>query len=449
MFSISITSPLFPHKHHSPTTAITTATSTVTASSSSSSQHPSQLKLIIPNSGNSPTPQNLYQPYRPPQSPLPAKYNTLDTGSIIEILLNRLGLWHDYAPLITTLFRDGFSPPSIEELTGISGVEQNRLVVAAQVRLSIVESNTLDHELDADVLGYFDSGGSELLYELRLLNTAQRAEAAKYIVRRKLFDGEKAKELARSIKDFPMRQGEVGLDWFDYNRPGDCLAFTYLRLSREFRENSDKRAAALATALDVVESDKAVEWIKEEMEGKKEVVDEREKEVAVKVPVVRLKMGEVAEATTVVVLPVAESREGGVGVDRVPKECKSVGEFGFVVSDKGWDKWVVLPRWAPLAGIGGGAVAVAFPNAKVLPWRVNRTYLEEAIVVVADRGRREVELDDAFYLAAVGGGDGGLKVEKGAALKEMGMRVSLGLVVIVVRPPKDEDDLNLNEDDWD
>ncbi|KAK9691726.1 hypothetical protein RND81_09G214800 [Saponaria officinalis] len=440
MFSISISSPLLPPKHHS--------TITITASSGNSPPPP-QIKLIIPKSYNSPSPQNLYQPYRPPQSPLPAKYHSLDTAAIIDILSNRLGLWHDYAPLITSLFRDGFNPPSIEELTGISGVEQNCLVVAAQVRLSIVESGTLDFDLDGDVLGYFDSGGSELLYELRLLNTSQRAEAAKYIVRRKLFDGEKAKELARSIKDYPMRQGEKGLEWFDYNRPGDCLAFTYLRLSREFMENSDKRAAALATALEVAESDKAVEYIREEIEGRKEVVDEREKEVAVKVPVVRLKMGEVAEATTVVVLPVAEAKEGGAGVERVPRQCKTVGEFGFVVAEKGWDKWLVLPRWGPVAGIGSGGVAVAFPNAKALPWRVNRTYLEEAIVVVVDRARREVEMDDGFYLAAVGGGDGGLKVEKGLALKEMGMRSSLGLVVIVVRPPKDEDDLQLNEDDWD
>ncbi|KAH9622567.1 hypothetical protein KSS87_016454 [Heliosperma pusillum] len=444
MLSLSFTSPRLPHKHHT-----TTKTTTTTCSATSSTQPPFQTKLIIPNSAKStPQPQNLYQPYRPPQSPLPAKYESLDIASIIEILMNRLGLWHDYAPLISNLFRDGFTPPSIEELTGISGVEQNRLVVAAQVRLSIVEAGELDFEKDQDVLRYFDSGGAELLYELRLLNTSQRAAAARYVVRKKLFDAEKAKELARSIKDYPMRQGEVALERFDYNSPGDCLAFTYLRLSREFRENSEKRAAALATALDVAETDSALEWIREEMEGKVEVADEREKETAVKVPVVRLKMGEVAEATTVIVLPVCEAKEGGSGIERVPKECKSVGDFGVVVADRGWDKWIVLPRWNPVAGIKGG-LAVAFPNAMALPWRVNRTYLNEKIIVVADRARREVEFDDGFYLVAVGGGDGGLKVEKGETLKEMGVSVTLGTVVIVVRPPRDEGEGSLNDEDWD
>lgn len=294
---------------------------------------------------------------------------------------------------------------------------------------------------------YFDSGGSELLYELRLLSTSQRVEAAKYVVRNRLFDREKVKELARSIKEYPMRQGERGLESFDYNRPGDCLAFTYLRLSREFAENSEKRRSAMATALEVSESDRAKEWIRKEMEGEVEVKDERE-EGAVEVPVVRLRMGEVAEATTVMVLPVCEAKEGAGGVERVPRECKSVGDFGVVVSEKRWDRWVVLPKWAPVAGIQGG-VAVSFPNAKVLPWKVNRSYLEENILVVADRARKEIKFDDGFYLAAVGGGDGGLKVEKGLALKEMGMKETLGTVVIVVRPPRDESEGQLNDEDWD
>ncbi|KAJ4972582.1 hypothetical protein NE237_005756 [Protea cynaroides] len=51
------------------------------------------------------------------------------------------GLRLEYAPLIPSLFEEGISPSSIEEATGISGVEQSHIVVAAKVGDSLVQSN--------------------------------------------------------------------------------------------------------------------------------------------------------------------------------------------------------------------------------------------------------------------------------------------------------------------
>ncbi|CAO2837025.1 unnamed protein product [Amaranthus hypochondriacus] len=421
--------------------------STITSNYSSNPSSNSPVNLIIPKSNSAAQPQNFYQPYRPPPSPLPQKYQNLDTAGIIDVLANRLGLWHEYAPLISSLFRDGFTPSMIEELTGISGVEQNRLVVAAQVLESIAESP----QIEPETLAFFDSGGSELLYEIRLLSASQRTLTANYIVKRKL-DGDKAREIARSIKDFPARQDEPGFRCFDYNMPGDCWAFWHFRLSKEFMLQPHKRNSALAAALDAAETDKAIERVREEIEGKgRNKADGREKEDAVKVPVVRLTMGEVAEATTVVVLPVSKAVDGEEGIGNVPLNCRTQGEFGIVVSDKRWDRWVVLPKWAPLAGIGSGGVAVAFSNARVLPWRVNRTYVGEPVLVVLNRERREIEVDEGFYLVAGidDGVEGKLKVEKGSKLKEMKVSKSLGMVVVVVRPPKDELDNQLSDIDWD
>lgn len=58
--------------------------------------------------------------------PFPLQFGTLDISGRINILTNRLGLWYDYAPLITSLIREGFSPLTIEETTS---VKQNRLIV--------------------------------------------------------------------------------------------------------------------------------------------------------------------------------------------------------------------------------------------------------------------------------------------------------------------------------
>ena len=211
--------------------------------------------------------------------------------------------------------------------------------------------------------------------------------------------------------------------------------------------------ATLEKALKVAETKKAKKALTEELERKYDDADDEKSEIkdGVKVPVVRMKTGEVAEATTVVLLPVCEAREGVDAVLGAPSECRNLGEFGIVTAEKGWKRWVVLPGWEPVVGLTAGVV-VAFVDARALPWRVDRWYKEEAILVVADRGAKEVAADAGFYLVAVSGdnGSGGeeLKVERGSALKERGVEESLGRVVLVVRPPREETEDQLRDEDW-
>ncbi|KAM7526720.1 hypothetical protein LguiA_016622 [Lonicera macranthoides] len=420
------------------------------SSSSSSFNPPSHKHLslskpisatITPSSNPSQQQQQLYQPFRPPPSPIPPQFRSLDTNGRLEILANRLGLWFDYAPLIPSLTQQGFTPSTLEEITGISGVEQNCLVVAAKVRDSLIQS-----KLEPETLSFFDLGGSQLLYEIRLLSASQRAAAARYIVDNKL-DARGSQDLARAMKDFPRRKGDRGWSNFNYDLPGDCLGFVYYRQALEL-QNPEQRKLALEKAFETAISEAAKKRIMEDMEGEDEgrqgvVVD------GVKVPVVRMQLGEVAEATSVVVLPVCRAEEKDKGVLDAPWESGTQGEFGIVVAEKGWRRWVVLPCWEPVAGLKKGGVVVAFADARALPWRVNRWYKEEAILVVADRGRKEVGADDGFYLISNNEEeDGGLKVERGSALKEKGVKESLGTVLVVVRPPREENDNQLADEDW-
>ncbi|KAL6989112.1 Rik1-associated factor 1 [Sarracenia purpurea var. burkii] len=410
---------------------------------------PISAAITPPPTPPKPSQNQLYQPFRPPPSPLPPKFRSLDTDGRLEILANRLGLWFEYAPLIPTFTQEGFTPSTLEELTGISGVEQNRLVVAAQVRDSLIQSN-----IEFDVLSFFDNGGAEILYEIRLLSVSQRAEVARYVVENNL-DAKGAQELARAIKDFPRRRGDRGWESFDYSLPADCLSFMYYRQAQEYRNPSEQRTAAMQQALEVAKSEAARKRISYDLEGKDADGEAKSGvEDVVKVPVVRMRVGEVAEATSVVVLPVCRAEERVIEVESAPWECGSEGEFGVVVAEKGWSRWVVFPGWPPVAGLRRGGVAVAFPDARALPWRVNRWYKEEAILVVADRGRKEVVEDEGFYMvlkngsSGSGGGGGELKVERGLALKEMGVKESLGSVVLVVRPPREGTDEQLSDEDW-
>lgn len=301
---------------------------------------------------------------------------------------------------------------------------------------------------DPEILSYFDLGGAELLYEIRLLSATQRSAAARFIVDNKL-DAKGAKELARAMKDYPRRRGDKGWESFDYTLPGDCLSFLYYRQSREHKNPSEQRTASLEQALSAAETEKAKSRVLEELEGSSEGKGGKEGEIieAAKVPVVRLKFGEVAEASRVVVLPVCRAAEREKGVLEAPWECKGEGEFGVVVAEKEWKRWVVLPGWEPVVDLGKGGVVVSFGDARALPWKVNRWYKEEAILVVADRGRKEVVADEGFYLVAVDGG-GDLKIERGSALKGLGVKESLGTAVLVVRPPREETDNQLSDEDW-
>ncbi|URD82453.1 hypothetical protein MUK42_18812 [Musa troglodytarum] len=406
-------------------------------------------KLPTPPPYPPPPGEQVYQPFRPPPSPLPAKYRSLGTAERLEILRDRLGLWHEYAPLISTLGHDGFTPPSIEEVTGISGVDQNCLIVAAQVRDSLVSSS-----FDPELLAFFDAGGgADLLYELRLLNAAQRAAAAYRIIEHRL-DPKAAQELARAMKDFPRRRGDVGWDRFSAASPGDCLAYTHFRLSRETMSPAE-RMASLDRAVEAAETEEARKRIEEEIErasrqgeGGGVAAGEETEELRVTVPVVRLRYGEVAAASTVVLLPVCRAEEGEEGIAAAPGRCRAEGELGVMAAERGWARWVVLPGWEPALAAGNG-VAVEFVDGRVLPWRGSGGW-EEAVLVVVDRGRREVRAEDGYYL--VGGeeeGRGkGLGVERGGKLMVKGAKEALGTVVLVVRPPREEEDDMLSDEDW-
>lgn len=405
--------------------------------------------ILPPSSSTSQKQQQLYQPFRPPASPIPPKFRNLDTNARLEILSNRLGQWFEYAPLVTALIQEGFISTTLEEITGIASVEQNCLVVAAQVRDSLVEST------DEETVSFFDTPGSpEILYEIRILNTPQRALAARFIIAHG-FDGKKAEELARSMKDFPRRYGERGWERFDGNLPGDCLAFMYFRQGHEHKSASSPELskAAFERALEMAETERAKQIILKDLEGTD--VEGGEGGVAidvVRVPVVRMAFGEVAESSVVVVLPVCRAEEREIEVEEAPWESGMGGEFGVVQAEKPWSRWVVLPGWAPVAVLKRGGVVVAFPKARgVLPLKSKRRDADEEILVVVDREQKEVASDDGFYLVVSGGngsGEEGLKVERGAELKEMGVEQSLGAVVLVVRPPREEDD-QLSEEDWD
>ncbi|XP_066372701.1 rubisco accumulation factor 1, chloroplastic-like [Miscanthus floridulus] len=383
-------------------------------------------------------PGQLYQSFHPPPSPLPPSLRNLDLTQRLRILRDRMGMWHEYAPLISSLSRDGFNPSSIQEAMGISGVEQNCLIIASQVRDSLLDDKVA--VFPPDLLPYFDSYGEpDLPYELRFLNARQRADAARHTIDYRL-KPKGVQELARAMKSFLRWRGEEGWEAFGRDSPTDCLAYTRFCQSREAIDVEDL-IAELERALQVVETEfgrarveleleRARKKAVGEVEGEEEDPDasrpgvtvvrlqyaamqvvetesgrarvELELERARKkaagevegeeedpatsrpgVTVVRLQYGGVAlaEATTIFMLPVLRETDGVAAMESAPKRTKTGVDLGIVEVDKAWARWAVVPRWGPVAEAVDDAVVIELADGQRLPWRTDD---EELVLVIAN-----------------------------------------------------------------
>jgi hypothetical protein len=380
--------------------------------------------------------KEVYQPFRPPPVSVPASdslSSATTTEEQLEILRERRGLWHEYAIIIPILSRAGFAPSMIDEATGMTGVEQNMIVVASQVRSSLKASG-----FDEEKLASFDVGGDQLLYELRILSTQQRKASAEFLLERKLGMKE-ANELARAVKDFGRRKGVEG--WKDFtSAPGDCLAFACYRQSKEYRDEVDKETV-LNKALDYAVSagaksklQQALKRISGDNETSSQDEDFTERS---HLQVFRLLEGEMAGAQLPMMLPIADATVKSL--EEAPlRRTTGKGPFNVLEVDAtSWKSWAALPGWAPIAS-SIAPVGVHFADSSSLPLQSNKTTgiskvtAGEPLLLVVDKGVTELDSDDSLFVVASEGSQE-LRIKAGSKIAESQVR-SLGKVVIALRP---------------
>jgi hypothetical protein len=100
-----------------------------------------------------------------------------------------------------------------------------------------------------------------------------------------------------------------------------------------------------------------------------------------------------------------------------------------------------LPGWGPVAEAADEAVVIELADGRALPWRSAE---EEKVLVIADRRQTDVAEDGLYVLEK----EGRLVVERGRSLAEQGVATAAAEVVMVVRPPKEVDDM-VSDEDWD
>ncbi|KAG2436105.1 hypothetical protein HYH02_011615 [Chlamydomonas schloesseri] len=403
--------------------------------------------------------------YRPPagfmNETLPEDaYSSMEPQEMLNKLRARAGRWHELAKLIAPLNSAGYSSSSIDEITGVTPLEQNKWVVAATVYESIKASG-----IAPEVLRHFDQGGEELLPPFRFLSAERRVSAAQYIAEQDL-DPPMCEILARSMKEYERRPTErVGFT----DHPADCLAFKYLRDAIECRKR-EEAVQKVEQGLGVAVTDGARQRLYELLE---DASPEADMGVGVSASLVTLRLdpeelgvrpvavlGELGHATIDDLRAAPRASQGGAfGIFTIePAAADSSAGASSAASTSGRraaaaaSSWVALPMWRALAmarqPVGLLLKDCASVQAVLTGTKAktdeDKKRLSGPGMIVADKAPalwEEKGLDEnAWYLAQPEGARAIMLVDGARAkAQELDKRGALcGIVLFLARPPVKE-----------
>lgn len=332
--------------------------------------------------------------------------NLPNADELLLLLRRKEGSWVEWAHACQMLQKAGYSPQAIFEETGFEPIQQNQIIVAAQVYDTMVNVGVSDAAKE-----FFGRKSSDVLYELRILTQRDRAVTADFLFSHKL-DADEAHEIARAVKDFS-RFGGTNEAFTDH--PGDAVAFQAWKAAKQ-KSDLQERSRLIARGLRFAHSATARKAI-EQLLTDFTVTPKRQ---APRLPTYRLESDEELPRIVPVVgkLPLSKA-----DFDAVPF-VDAVGAFQ-LVQFSGTGAWVTLPGWQvvrsaedPIALLcDSDKLPNPFPGAA------------EEVVVLVDRARRDWEADSYFVVAE----DEQLQLRWFEEAPEVKL---LGRVVLVMRPKK-------------
>ncbi|MGP1386404.1 MAG: RuBisCO accumulation factor 1 [Thainema sp.] len=351
---------------------------------------------------NTPNPEN---PQSPAQAP---NESNIDVDELVLLLRRKQGQWVDWGQACQALQKAGYSPQRIFEETGFEPVQQNQVIVGAQVFQSLVAAGVADQ-----TRSHFGQKGSDILYELRILSQTDRAKAAELIVNRGLeFDD--AHELAKAMKDYSWR---TDLPEGFGDNAGDAFAYWYWRLARQ-SEDLQARSRLIAQALRFVHSERARQEIEKLLLDFAPVASKPKE--APRLPVYRLE--EMEELPRIV--PVAGEWPISVDDYKAVPLVDEDGEFR-VVQFSGSGAWVPLPGWQVVLNAEDPVALLA--QSDQMPTELpGKT---ESILLLIDRAQRQWQADSYFVVDA----DNQLQLQWFSEAPQVAL---LGRLVLLLRPQK-------------
>lgn len=350
-------------------------------------------------------------------SDLPTTDSSVDTQEVLQSLRRKEGNWVRWGKACQQLQKAGHSPQQIFEATGFEPIQQNQIIVAAQVYDSVLEAGVSE-----SIASRFERTGSDTLYEFRILNQSDRAAAAELVVTQGI-DSEGARDVAKALKDFSrLSRPPEGFA----SVPGDAVAYHYWRLARQ-QPDLQVRSRLIALGLRFASSNTARQQVEKLLT---DFTIAKAKPIPT-LPFYRLE----TESELPRVLPV---------VGRMPltaEDLKAVplleeeGPFG-MVKFSGVGAWVPMPGWQIVFSAEDPVIILA--NTNQLPSQASNEV--EEVMIMLDRAQREWDEYSYFMVEQ----DGQLALQWFAETPDVPL---LGRVLVIMRPKKVLDQ-DYNKDLW-
>ncbi len=336
-------------------------------------------------------------------------------SEVMRSLLHKEGTWVDWGKRCQELQKSGYSSQIIFERTGFQSVQQNLIIVAAQVYDSLVKAQAPEN-----LLQYYLGPKSDVLYEFRILNQAQRLAAATTAYEKNLeFDG--AKELAKAIQEFA-RFSQLPAGFTEH--PGDAIAYQCWKLAKQSRD-LQTRTRLIAKGLKFAHSQSARSAI-EQLLSDLSVTPTRK---APLIPLYRVENDEELSR----LIPIAGTWPLTREQINAVQPVTIVEPFG-LVQYSGEGALVPFPGWQVVLK-AVDPVAFFCQGQELSEALTNKT---EVVLVLVDRAAKEWD-DNSFFLV-----DEGDKVSVNWFPAPPTSEI-LGQAIVVLRPKRIFDENNLLE----
>lgn len=340
-----------------------------------------------------------------------------DLNALLQQLRRKQGDWVEWGQACQKLQKAGYTPQQIFEQTGFEPVQQNQIIVAAQVYGSILAAGASE-----PTRSHFQHKGSDVLYELRILTQADRAAAAKLALEKNI-DADEVREIAKALREFSYRNQLP--DGFSAH-PGDAIAYHYWLLARQ-KSDLQARSRLIAQALRFTHSDSARQQI-EKLLTDFTVVKSRP---APMLPSYRLE----SESEAPCIMPVAGQLPLKVEDFKAVPVTLPEAPFG-VVKFSGAGAWVSVPGWQVILQAEDPVALLAQSNQ--LPNCVKDQI--EPVLIVVDRAQRDWDVNSYFLIDQAGE----LQIQW---FEEEPQSTLLGRIILVMQPKRILDE-NVTKELW-
>lgn len=291
---------------------------------------------------------------------------------LLRSLRRKEGNWIQWGQACQKLQKLGYSPQAIFEETGFEPIQQNQIMVAAQVY------GGLESQVSEAVRSHFQQKGSDSLYELRILNQGDRVGAAELLIAKNI-DSEGAHEVARAIKEFSrLYKLPEGFS----AHPGDAVAYECWKNARQ-KTDLQERSRLIAKGLNFAHSADARQQIEKLL---------TDFTVAKSASAPRLPLYRPDEDTeSPRIIPVAGKMPISKADFMAVPMTDELGKFR-LVKFSGSGVWVAIPSWKVILE-AEDAIALITDSEYLIP-----DAAPEEILVICDRSQRQWQPDSYFLV---------------------------------------------------